>query len=273
MKNIKTWRERADERGIGSCESRDEEITELRAKLKQQTELVEKCMVAMNENADIGEKAEARLAALESQEPVAAIHVNHINGESSAILFNRIALHHGDNLYAAAGAEPGDIRALKRRIHELEGEVIGYKRILSDSEAKAPVMVVYRDERDALKAENAAFEPFLKEGETPLERFTRERKDGDALLKIYGKALTDIESLKAENAAISAEFAGMASAVSHLSALVDEQHRLLIELNSVFGSDSYGIVFEDGDSELIDKVRTHLAGLAPLQTVDSTLKE
>ena len=33
MKNIKTWRERADERGIGSCEAREEEITELRAKL------------------------------------------------------------------------------------------------------------------------------------------------------------------------------------------------------------------------------------------------
>jgi hypothetical protein len=33
MENIKTWRERADERGIGSCEARDEEITELRAKL------------------------------------------------------------------------------------------------------------------------------------------------------------------------------------------------------------------------------------------------
>ena len=33
MKNIKTWRERSDERGIGSCEARDEEISELRAKL------------------------------------------------------------------------------------------------------------------------------------------------------------------------------------------------------------------------------------------------
>ena len=33
-------------------------------------------------------------------------------------------------------AAPGDIRALKHRIHELEGEVIGYKRIL-DEQGKA----------------------------------------------------------------------------------------------------------------------------------------
>lgn len=33
MKNIKTWRERTAERGIGSCEARDEEIEELRAQL------------------------------------------------------------------------------------------------------------------------------------------------------------------------------------------------------------------------------------------------
>ena len=33
MKNIKTWRERANERGIGSCEARDEELRELRHNL------------------------------------------------------------------------------------------------------------------------------------------------------------------------------------------------------------------------------------------------
>ena len=33
MEIIKTWRERADETGVGSCEARDEEIAELRAKL------------------------------------------------------------------------------------------------------------------------------------------------------------------------------------------------------------------------------------------------
>lgn len=43
------------------------EATGLRAELATQTELVEKCMVAMNENADKGEKAEAELAMLKAQ--------------------------------------------------------------------------------------------------------------------------------------------------------------------------------------------------------------
>ena len=37
----------------------------------------------------------------------------------------------------AQTAKPGDIRALKHRIHELEGEVIGYKQIL-DGQATPP---------------------------------------------------------------------------------------------------------------------------------------
>ncbi len=47
------------------------ERKELRAKLKQQTEMVEKCMVAMNGNAERGEKAEKERDALTQQEPVA----------------------------------------------------------------------------------------------------------------------------------------------------------------------------------------------------------
>ena len=46
----------------------------LRAKVAQQAALVEKCMAAMNENADRGEKAEARLAALEGQPHCATLH-------------------------------------------------------------------------------------------------------------------------------------------------------------------------------------------------------
>ena len=37
-------------------------------------------------------------------------------------------------LVAAQEAE-GDIRALKHRIHELEGELIGYKKIVADQDA------------------------------------------------------------------------------------------------------------------------------------------
>ena len=46
----------------------------LRAKVAQQAALVEKCMAAMNENADRAEKAEARLAALEGQPHCATLH-------------------------------------------------------------------------------------------------------------------------------------------------------------------------------------------------------
>lgn len=45
------------------------EITELRARVAQQAAMVEKCMVAMNENADRGMAAEARVAEL-SVEPI-----------------------------------------------------------------------------------------------------------------------------------------------------------------------------------------------------------
>ena len=36
---------------------------------------------------------------------------------------------------AATRAPEGDIRALKHRIHELEGELIGYKKIVADQES------------------------------------------------------------------------------------------------------------------------------------------
>jgi len=46
---------------------------------------------------------------------------------------------------------PGDIRALKHRIHELEGEVIGYKRLALEKDAAA---VLAERERCAAVAEN-----------------------------------------------------------------------------------------------------------------------
>jgi len=47
--------------------SMEREIAELRARAAQQAAMVEKCMVAMNENADRGMAAEARVAELERQ--------------------------------------------------------------------------------------------------------------------------------------------------------------------------------------------------------------
>lgn len=46
-----------------------------------------------------------------------------------------------DSMEAMQGS--GDIRALKYRIHELEGEVIGYKRILDDQAKAVPVAIAH----------------------------------------------------------------------------------------------------------------------------------
>jgi len=60
----------------------------------------------------------------------------------------------------------------------------------------------------------------------------------------------------------SATIAGLEAAVGHLSALVDQQRALLAEVEDVCGRDGHGAPFEDGESELIDRVRAHLAIIA-----------
>lgn len=127
---IPGWRDKASE--IGRLKA---ELAGLRAKVAQQAALVEKCMAAMNENADRGEKAEARLAALEGQEPVAllaqGISMGVVGAEKlyfpherqAAIEFCTAAHEKGGYpvteikpLYAAAGAAPGpDIDAMVSR--------------------------------------------------------------------------------------------------------------------------------------------------------------
>lgn len=59
----------------------------------------------------------------------------------------------------------------------------------------------------------------------------------------------------------SPEIAGMQSAIGHLSRLVGEQRALLVEVEDVCGRDGLGGTLEDGESELIDKVRRHLGML------------
>lgn len=56
-----------------------------------------------------------------------------------------------------------------------------------------------------------------------------------------------------------ATIAGLESAVSHLSALFDEFRALLVEVNDVCGRDGHGGQLEDGESEIIDKVRAALS--------------
>ena len=77
---------------------------------------------------------------------------------------------------------------------------------------------------------DAEFAPFLKDGETPFERFTGERKDGDALLKVYGKALTEIETLRIQLAALRAPITPEAAYdMGSKGAEPTEQERLLFE--------------------------------------------
>lgn len=66
----------------------------------------------------------------------------------------------------------------------------------------------------------------------------------------------------AGKATSSPEIAGMQSAINHLSLLVEEQRALLVEVEEVCGRDGHGGQLEDGESELIDKVRRHLEMLS-----------
>ena len=61
----------------------------------------------------------------------------------------------------------------------------------------------------------------------------------------------------------SATIAGLESAVTHLSACLDEFRALLVEVNDVCGRDGYGGPLEEGESEIIDKVRAALSMTEP----------
>lgn len=61
----------------------------------------------------------------------------------------------------------------------------------------------------------------------------------------------------------SATIAGLKSAVSHLSAILDGFRALLVEVNDVCGRDGHGGPLEDGESEIIDRVRAALSMTEP----------
>lgn len=71
---------------------------------------------------------------------------------------------------------------------------------LPDAARKILETAYFAEAALAQQAEQAptGFEKYLKEGETPLQRLEREIKDGSALMKIYGKALTQIQELQAQ---------------------------------------------------------------------------
>lgn len=68
----------------------------------------------------------------------------------------------------------------------------------------------------------------------------------------------------------SAEIAGLESAIGHLSALVETQRRLLADVNEICGVDGHGGTLEDGESEIIDRVRAHLAILSDDHSGEAT---
>ena len=60
-----------------------------------------------------------------------------------------------------------------------------------------------------------------------------------------------------------ATIAGLEASIGHLSALVDDQLRLIIAVEKEFGADPHdGSQFEDGDSAVIDRCRAHIAAMA-----------
>lgn len=56
--------------------------------------------------------------------------------------------------------------------------------------------------------------------------------------------------------------AGLQASIGILSRLVDVQQQLLIEVEDVCGRDGHGGQLEDGESDLIDRVRAQIAAIA-----------
>lgn len=77
------------------------------------------------------------------------------------------------------------------------------------------------------------------------------------------KACTPRGKWLAEQPVDGATLAGLHASIGILSRLVDQQHQLLVEVEDVCGRDGHGGRLEDGESELIDRVRAHIETIAP----------
>lgn len=82
----------------------------------------------------------------------------------------------------------------------------------------------------------------------------------EALRDLIAAALAEARREGAE--AMRAESAGCEHAIGHLSALVETQRLLLVDVEDICGRDGHGGQFEDGESEIIDRVRAHLATMS-----------
>ncbi len=87
----------------------------------------------------------------------------------------------------------------------------------------------------------------------------------------YTKAQASQEQTKCDNCGELGEFCqqdtvtvtGLHASIGILSNLVDQQWLLLTEVEAVCGRDGHGAPLEDGESDLIDRVRAHIAAITP----------
>jgi hypothetical protein len=75
-------------------------------------------------------------------------------------------------------------------------------------------------------------------------------------MPVYINPRPESAPVESEN---SAHMAGLETSINILSALVDQQRLLLVQVEDVCGRDGHGGQLEDGESDLIDRVRQHLA--------------
>ena len=99
-----------------------------------------------------------------------------------------------DAMVDRSAKEADEIRSWRRACESYEQNVRDQRKLLAEAEATIAT----------LREQLAGFAPYLKEGETPLERLTRERADNDALLTLLARAKGDVEAAQAENATLRA---------------------------------------------------------------------
>ena len=143
-----------------------------------------------------------------------------------------VALH---GIGAALGIPEGD-----RSPYSVTCGVLERVNRLAEIEAQEPVAKIHTDGYWT-----------ARRGHDPLS-------DGKAFLSVYANPAP----AQAVPDASRAEAAGHEHAIGHLGALVEAQRLLLVDVEDICGRDGHGGQFEDGESEIIDRVRAHLATMA-----------
>lgn len=108
----------------------------------------------------------------------------------------------------------------------------------------------------------------------PREQHDADSRELRSLCAARDEAWRERDNLRSKLDDLEIKNASLESEVFHLSTLCDEQRAILVDVEMDFGTDAHGIMFEDGDSKLIDRVRAHLAMLAqPQPQPEATIKE